>query len=106
MVSFVLISWENDYIVEIAIFISNLLNRVGDHNIDVEETEEQEFSISSIEIHRDFNVGPFLNNDIAVATLGHLNSQNQNGNADFISSGGIAFGQYVGPACLPSEQYR
>ena len=81
-----------------------LSNRVGDHNIDVEETEEQEFSISSIEIHHDFNVGPFLNNDIAVATLGHLNPQNNN--ADFIASGGISFGRYVGPACLPSEQYR
>jgi len=46
-----------------------------------------------------------LNNDIAVATLGHLNSQNRNNNSDFVSSGGITFGQYVKPACLPSEQY-
>ena len=76
---------------------------MGDHNIDAEEEEEQEFSVSSIEIHRDFNVGPFLNNDIAVATLGYLN---QNNGADFFSGGGITFGQYVGPACLPSEQYR
>ena len=77
--------------------------RVGDHNIDDEEEEEQEFSVASIEIHQDFNVGPFLNNDIAIATLGYLN---ENNNGDFFSSGGITFGQYVGPACLPSERHR
>ena len=83
-----------------------ILPRVGDHNIDQTETEEQEFAVTSIEIHRDFNVGPFLNNDIAVATLGYVGAANEQHNVDFRTSGGIRFGQYVGAACLPSDRLR
>ena len=81
-------------------------SRVGDHNIDQTETEEQEFAVTSIEIHRDFNVGPFLNNDIAIATLGYVGAPNEQHNVDFRTSGGIRFGQYVGAACLPSDRLR
>ena len=45
--------------------------RVGDHNINVTEEEEAEYEIKSIEVHPDFNVGPYLNNDIAIVTIGN-----------------------------------
>ena len=76
---------------------------MGDHNIEEPEDGEQDFGIASIDLHRDFNVGPFLNNDIAIATLGYLDRRQR---SNFFSSGGIQFGEYVGAACLPSEQYR
>ena len=79
---------------------------MGDHNIDELEDEEQEFGITSIELHRDFNVGPYLNNDIAIATLGYLDRSRQRANGEFFTSGGIQFGENVGAACLPSEQYK
>jgi len=64
--------------------------RVGDNVIEVLDDEEQEFDIEKIDFHEEFGVGPYLNNDIAVV---HINR----------SSGGIKFGNKVGPACLPPK---
>ena len=36
---------------------------------DVFDREEQEFTIDKIEVHENFNIGPYLNNDIAIITL-------------------------------------
>ena len=58
--------------------------------IEVLDEEEQEFDIEKIDFHEEFGVGPYLNNDIAVV---HINRK----------SGGIKFGNKVGPACLPPK---
>lgn len=66
--------------------------RVGDNVIEVLDKEEQEFDIEKIDFHEDFGVGPYLNNDIAVV---HIKREG--------GSGGIKFGNKVGPACLPPK---
>jgi len=76
--------------------------RVGDHNLDALESEEEEYEITSIEIHSEFNVGPYLNNDIAIVTIGN-NTRVKEG-AD-IEKKGIQFGDYVTAACLPPETF-
>jgi hypothetical protein len=40
--------------------------RVGDNIMEVADPGEQEFPIDKIDFHDNFNVGPYLNNDIAV----------------------------------------
>ena len=79
--------------------------RVGDHNIDEHDSEEAEYGITSIEFHEDFNVGPYLNNDIAIASLGYLNRSGSRAREDFVSRGGIQFGQFVAAVCLPPPNY-
>ena len=76
--------------------------RVGDHNLDALEDEEEEYEIISIDIHSDFNVGPYLNNDIAIVTIGN-NTRVKEGAK--IEKKGIQFGDFVGPACLPPETF-
>ena len=76
--------------------------RVGDHNLDELEDEEEEYEITSIDIHSDFNVGPYLNNDIAIVTIGN-NTRVKEGAE--IEKKGIQFGDFVGPACLPPETF-
>jgi len=75
--------------------------RVGDNDIDRVEDEEVEFEIDSIEIHPDFNVGPYLNNDIAIITI----ANRTNGTSTAGEESGIDFGDYVGAACLPPESF-
>jgi hypothetical protein len=36
---------------------------------DVLDREEKEFSIEKVDFHENYNVGPYLNNDIAIVTL-------------------------------------
>ena len=76
--------------------------RVGDLNINVTEEEEAEYEIKSIEIHPDFNVGPYLNNDIAIVTIGNNTNAGLAVNED---GGGFVFGEFVGAACLPPETF-
>ena len=76
-------------------------SRVGDNDIDRVEDEEEEFEIDSIEIHPDFNVGPYLNNDIAIITIGNRTNATSTNREE----SGINFGDYVGAACLPPESF-
>ena len=83
-------------------FLDTNKYRVGDNNINETEAEEEEYEIKSIEIHPDFNVGPYLNNDIAIVTIGN----NTNGGLEENAEGhGIRFGDFVGAACLPTETF-
>ena len=45
----------------------NLL--VGDWDQDVEDVDEQELSIASVHFHPEFNIGAYLNNDLAVVRV-------------------------------------
>ena len=65
--------------------------RVGDWDQDVPDIDEQEFSIEAIHFHPEFNLGPYLNNDIAVVKLK-------------LGAGGeaVRMTTHVRPACLPS----
>merc|ERR1719431_925520 len=73
------------------------LARVGDWDQDVSDIDEQEFSIQSVHFHPEFNVGAYLNNDIAVVKLKRGGQ-----------GGGVQMSRYVKPACLPapSTGYR
>ena len=59
--------------------------RVGDWNMNVEDFEEQTFEVDTVYFHEEYNVGVFLNNDIALLKL-----KNE-----------VQFGTNVVPACLP-----
>ena len=61
--------------------------RVGDWDQEVEDITEQEFNIKSIHFHPEFNVGKYLNNDIALLTIKE--------------PAGVRLGDRVQPACLP-----
>jgi len=63
--------------------------RVGDWDQDVEDIGEQEFSIQAVNFHPEFNIGAYLNNDIAVVTIKLNNGR------------GVQFSDKVVPACLP-----
>ena len=58
--------------------------------LQVDDLEEQEFKVESVHFHENYNVGLYLNNDIAVVKL----APNENGR-------GVTFGDRVVPACLP-----
>ena len=58
--------------------------------MDVENVEEAEYEIEKTEFSEMWNVGPYLNNDIAIVTIKSNDSS------------GIRFGQYVSPVCLPA----
>lgn len=64
--------------------------RVGDWDQDVEDIDEQEFSIQSVHFHPEFNVGAYLNNDIAVIRIKPVNGK------------GVKVTSRVKPACLPT----
>lgn len=66
--------------------------RVGDFALDVIDKEEEEYEIEKVAFHENYNIGPYLNNDIALVTI------RSNGRED----NGIIFGKYVSSACLPS----
>ena len=66
--------------------------RVGDNSLEIPDPEEQEFAIANVDFHDYFNVGPYLNNDIAVVHIDKVRH-----------SGGINFGDKVIPACLPQS---
>ena len=70
--------------------LNTYLVRVGDFILDVTEREEAEYDIDDIYFHDSFNVGPYLNNDIALVKV---KSQ---------SRSGMDFGQFVSPICLPA----
>ena len=59
--------------------------RVGDNIMEVEDRGEQELDIIQIHFHENFNVGPYLNNDIAIIRV----------------EGPIIMSDTVGPICLP-----
>ena len=68
---------------------STYLIRVGDCNLEFPDSEETEYDIEEINFHENFNVGPYLNNDIAIVKIQSNDSS------------GMAFGRYVSPVCLP-----
>ena len=43
--------------------------KVGDYDQDVEDIDEQEFSIKAVHFHPEYNVGAYHNNDLAVVRL-------------------------------------
>nr|XP_027223351.1 urokinase-type plasminogen activator-like [Penaeus vannamei] len=53
-----------------------------------EEEDEQQFHVSSMTLHPQFDKGPYLNNDIAILTVKRKSGK------------GIRFGKYVQPLCL------
>ena len=71
--------------------LKQYLVRVGDHELDVENIEESEYEIETAEFSEYWNVGPYLNNDIAIVTIKSNDSS------------GIRFGQFVSPVCLPAS---
>ena len=66
--------------------------RVGDHLLDVTENSEAEYEIDQVIFHEAFNIGPYLNNDIALLKI-KANDTNS----------GMDFGLYVSPICLPAS---
>ena len=66
--------------------------RVGDNQLEIPDNEEQEFTIEKVDFHEYYNVGPYLNNDIAVVHIDKVRH-----------SKGIVFGDKVIPACLPQS---
>ena len=64
--------------------------RVGDWDQDVPDIDEQEFNVQSVHFHPEFNVGAYLNNDIAVVRL------------KLGPGEGVRMSRYIKPACLPS----
>ena len=60
--------------------------RVGDWDQDVEDVDEQESSIAAVHFHPEYNVGAYLNNDLAVVRL----------------KDSVRLTSRVVPACLPS----
>ena len=64
--------------------------RVGDWDQDIPDIDEQEFNVQSVHFHPEFNVGAYLNNDVAVVRL------------KLGPGEGVKMSRYVKPACLPS----
>jgi len=54
---------------------------------------EANYDIEKVDFHEGFNIGPYLNNDIAII---HLQKKR----------GGIRFGNNVGAVCLPSPELQ
>jgi hypothetical protein len=66
----------------------------------VEDADEQEFSLQSVHFHPEFNLGLYLNNDLAVLRIKAVSAKG--GTATAANGGqGIKFGERVRPACLP-----
>ncbi|XP_040567664.1 serine protease svh-1 [Lepeophtheirus salmonis] len=67
------------------------LVRVGDHVMEIEEEAEAEYDIDEIIFHEHYNVGPYLNNDIALIKLK--------------SEKGLEYSKYVSAICLPAPYF-
>ncbi len=68
--------------------------------LQVPDVEEQEFRVESVHFHEEYNVGIYLNNDIALVRLrGRESSKAVGGRRSRLR--GIRFGARVVPACLP-----
>ncbi|XP_014665562.1 PREDICTED: neurotrypsin-like [Priapulus caudatus] len=65
--------------------------RVGDWDNRKPDTYEQEFDIEDIFVHRKWNIGPQMSDDIALIRIKYDDSGH-----------GIIFNRHVQPACLPS----
>ena len=61
--------------------------RVGDWNMEVEDFQEQTLEVDTVFFHEEYNVGVYLNNDIALLKL----------------KDEVEFGTLVVPACLPHK---
>lgn len=61
---------------------------------DVRDRYEAEYPVARIHFHEGYNVGPYLNNDLALVQI-----------KPDSAGGGIAFGPHVSPVCLPSEDF-
>ena len=57
--------------------------------MDIPDKDESEYDIENMILHENFNVGPYLNNDIALVKIKANDSDS-----------GMNFGQYVTPICL------
>ena len=66
------------------------LTIVATRNKQVPDIEEQEFKVSAVYFHENYNLGIYLNNDVAVVKL----EADQNGR-------GVVFSDRIIPACLP-----
>ena len=71
--------------------LSTYLVRVGDFALNVRDRFEAEFSVDKIDFHENYNVGPYLNNDLAVVRLNVSN--------------GIQFSSHVSAVCLPPPEF-
>jgi hypothetical protein len=58
--------------------------RVGDNIMEVADPGEQELPIHKIDFHDNFNVGPYLNNDIALVHISKGDCKQQVEHIDFI----------------------
>ena len=56
---------------------------------EVEDKYERDYDIASVDFHENYNVGPYLNNDLALVH----------------SEGGIDFNEHVSAICLPPANY-
>ena len=66
------------------------------------ENSEAEYEIDQVIFHEAFNIGPYLNNDIAIVTIGNNTRVNEGAEID---KKGIQFGDFVTAACLPPETF-
>lgn len=65
--------------------------RVGDWDMQVDDLEEQSYEVDAVHFHEEYNVGVYLNHDIAVVRI----------KANPETGRGISFGDRVVPVCLP-----
>ncbi|KAG0727815.1 Neurotrypsin [Chionoecetes opilio] len=54
---------------------STYILRIGDFNVEEEEEGQQEFRVSSIATHPQFDKGPYLNNDVALLRVHRKNGK-------------------------------
>ncbi len=69
--------------------------RVGDWDMQVVDVEEQDYRVEAVHFHDEYNVGLYLNNDIAVVRIVAVEDPATS------RLRGIRFGERVVPACLP-----
>nr|XP_045618855.1 uncharacterized protein LOC123770744 [Procambarus clarkii]XP_045618856.1 uncharacterized protein LOC123770744 [Procambarus clarkii]XP_045618857.1 uncharacterized protein LOC123770744 [Procambarus clarkii] len=73
---------------------STYLLKIGDYNTLEKEEEEQEFRVSTVLLHPEFDKGPYLNNDVALLKVMRKNGM------------GIRFGRFVQPVCLVAPRWK
>ena len=56
---------------------------------EVEDKYERDYSIAAVDFHESYNVGPYLNNDLALV---HTDAD-------------VALNEHVAPICLPPANY-